>query len=578
MNLGRRFNIGLSFPGEHRRFVRNVASVLAEHLGKERVFFDEWYNEELTGTALDSKLRKIYRDDCDLVVPFFSAHYAKDWCQLEWHVVRTILLERRKEDAVIPIHLDGTKIEGWEVIDRGIRKGEKGRKSGKEIGAALLLICKKRKPKAGLDDADAASASGASSASVASDVLTLSGISSVSSVSGDSPQKSQELVGNDSGLEHGFIVAADICDATNLPGRQLREVVELLWQTPFELGLLTDSSHSASSGMLHGLIVAATRVEHQKILDCCERWIRKMKSVGHVDLRIAVHVGGFYRFTNRPLIVGAAPSECSRILHMAGPGQIVISENFVTTWVAEVGDSALGNIWPELQKPPMEIRLKPGQVRKIRFYKLNLDNTRPPAALQQIHAAEQALRGLIEEIEDTFVDCLNSIVEVSARKVGARISLFIPGSEEDRLVSTDFRFLRYPDPGKNDSTKKGPTVYSVADVTRPQGTVGNAYVKCTVQVVQALPVFKDHPSDYIATLTAEPWNLPEAAIRQFGRKARCFIAIPFRLEQDKEHADGVVCIDTRHPLDEIPFGDLELIGEYLMLRYGTILAALWRLR
>jgi len=119
----RRFAIAVSFPGQHRRFVLNVVKRLADHLGRDRVFYDEWYESELVGLDGDLKLRRYYREQSEVVVPFFSEHYAKDWCQIEWSAIRAMLKERRKDDAVIPVALDGTRIEGWETIDFAIRKG-----------------------------------------------------------------------------------------------------------------------------------------------------------------------------------------------------------------------------------------------------------------------------------------------------------------------------------------------------------------------------------------------------------------------------------------------------------------------
>jgi hypothetical protein len=55
----RRFAVALSFPGEHRRFVRNVALKLAEELRRERVFFDEWYEAEIRGSDADLKLKRV---------------------------------------------------------------------------------------------------------------------------------------------------------------------------------------------------------------------------------------------------------------------------------------------------------------------------------------------------------------------------------------------------------------------------------------------------------------------------------------------------------------------------------------
>jgi hypothetical protein len=123
VNQTRRFAIALSFPGEHRRLVRNVAKRLAEEFKQERVFFDEWDQSELHGTDAELKLRQIYRDDSELVVPFFSEHYKGTWCQIEWRAIRAVLADRSKDNAVVPVRIDGTRIEGWEDIDLGIRKG-----------------------------------------------------------------------------------------------------------------------------------------------------------------------------------------------------------------------------------------------------------------------------------------------------------------------------------------------------------------------------------------------------------------------------------------------------------------------
>jgi hypothetical protein len=38
----RRFDIALSFPGEHRAFVEQVAGQLAAAFGKERVLYDKY--------------------------------------------------------------------------------------------------------------------------------------------------------------------------------------------------------------------------------------------------------------------------------------------------------------------------------------------------------------------------------------------------------------------------------------------------------------------------------------------------------------------------------------------------------
>src|SRR2546429_9757956 len=141
--LARRFAIAVSFPGELRSFVRNVVDRLAEQLGEERVFYDQWYESELVGLDGDLKLRRYYREQSEVVVPFFSKHYAKDWCQIEWSSIRAMLKARRKEDAVIPVEMDRTSIDGWESIDFAIHR--KGR-SGKEIADLIIGAYRQRYP------------------------------------------------------------------------------------------------------------------------------------------------------------------------------------------------------------------------------------------------------------------------------------------------------------------------------------------------------------------------------------------------------------------------------------------------
>ena len=119
-DLTQPFRIALSFPGEDRDFVLRVAKTLEHAIGREEVFYDEWYETELLGSNGDIKLQDIYAN-AKLIVPFFSQHYVKPWCELEWDTIRGVLLTRRADDAVIPVHLDATKIEGWSVVNFGLR-------------------------------------------------------------------------------------------------------------------------------------------------------------------------------------------------------------------------------------------------------------------------------------------------------------------------------------------------------------------------------------------------------------------------------------------------------------------------
>jgi hypothetical protein len=113
-----RFKVGLSFPGEDRNKIRQVADFLSEYYGKECIFFDEYYISELARPNLDQYLGKIYGKQCKLVVPFFSSDYkTKQWCKLEWRVMKSIIFDGKRDDAIMPFRLDSTEIDGLLDID-----------------------------------------------------------------------------------------------------------------------------------------------------------------------------------------------------------------------------------------------------------------------------------------------------------------------------------------------------------------------------------------------------------------------------------------------------------------------------
>lgn len=88
----RRFDVALSFPGEHRDFVEGVAGNLAATFGKERVLYDKFHEEEFARLDLNTYLPGLYRKDSDLIVIFLCPEYAaKLWCRLEWRHISQLI-------------------------------------------------------------------------------------------------------------------------------------------------------------------------------------------------------------------------------------------------------------------------------------------------------------------------------------------------------------------------------------------------------------------------------------------------------------------------------------------------------
>jgi tetratricopeptide (TPR) repeat protein len=88
----RRFDVALSFPGEHRPFVKAVAGRLCEIFSQGRVLYDQYYEAEFARPSLDIYLPSLYRTQSELVVLFLCPEYAaKRWCNLEWRHIRDML-------------------------------------------------------------------------------------------------------------------------------------------------------------------------------------------------------------------------------------------------------------------------------------------------------------------------------------------------------------------------------------------------------------------------------------------------------------------------------------------------------
>ncbi len=113
----KRFLVALSFAGEHREFVSLVAAQLAGELGRDRVLYDRFYVAEFARPNLDTYLQNLYQNESQLVVVFLSREYeTKDWCGLEWRVVRS-LINTKSEESVMLIRLSEFEVSGLSQFD-----------------------------------------------------------------------------------------------------------------------------------------------------------------------------------------------------------------------------------------------------------------------------------------------------------------------------------------------------------------------------------------------------------------------------------------------------------------------------
>lgn len=107
-----RFLISLSFAGEIRDFVEQVAERLAELFGQEKVLYDRFHEAEFSIARLNRYLPKLYHDETELAVAVFSSAYPeREWCGLEWDALFD-LIAKKKEGKVMLCRFNHAQPEG----------------------------------------------------------------------------------------------------------------------------------------------------------------------------------------------------------------------------------------------------------------------------------------------------------------------------------------------------------------------------------------------------------------------------------------------------------------------------------
>ena len=112
-----RFEVSLSFPGEYRDRVQEIAFQLAKGIGREKVLYDQWYSAEFARPNLNVYLPDLYHQQSRLLVFFLGGKYVeKEWCGLEWRAGLD-LLKRKEDDRLMLLRIDNAEIPGLYSID-----------------------------------------------------------------------------------------------------------------------------------------------------------------------------------------------------------------------------------------------------------------------------------------------------------------------------------------------------------------------------------------------------------------------------------------------------------------------------
>jgi hypothetical protein len=550
------YAVAISYHSSKKRLVRNVARALSDDLGgTQHVFFDEFHGHCFRGPHAKSDLTRIYTNQAKWVVPFFSSNYdSGGWTGIEWQEIQKLI----DTGSVLAVSLDGSRPPGW---PSGAIPLSGTKKTGKAIAKEILehiTFQRHRSPAASsLETSLPANPSGSVAAESAATV------------------------------ESGFIVVGDLWNFSSLPPARVEPVIDHMWSVAREVGLLGD----LHCGLLDGLVIVLRRGWYGDVIEQCNLWLKRM----HEELagrgfrcrpRLAVHRGDFYHIDSKNLLVGAGPNECSRLCSMAGPGQMVLSEDFVRGWRTDLGGEAIGDpqeFAPRLDEPPIGIQIKPGVQSMFRYYRHNLGASVVTPALIRADHAEKVLMKVVQEIEDEFVDLVTeSCSGLTAGRIGATVSILVCDRirlDAPRLVTTNFRYSRRSH--RNGSVPARPRDQLCFEIDtskkRGQGPAGLAFVTKKPYVTPALPPYRETrtgESRYAQILTSPPWNMPANVLEHLTPKPRRLLAIPCWLHGNLPHAEAVIEIDTLHPLDGVSDEFLHQCAIGFGRWFGVLIAAL----
>lgn len=111
-----KFEVALSFPGEVRELVKQIAAELERKFGPDAYFYDNNYVAQIARPNADLLLQDIYGKRARLVVVFICKEYdVKKWCGVEFRTIRQLLFD--KTDRIMLVRAGQGDVEGIFALD-----------------------------------------------------------------------------------------------------------------------------------------------------------------------------------------------------------------------------------------------------------------------------------------------------------------------------------------------------------------------------------------------------------------------------------------------------------------------------
>src|SRR5437868_15493477 len=98
----KRFRIAFSFAGEKREFVADVARILAERFGEDKILYDKFHEPESARARLGRYLPKLYHEESELgAVVICRDSPNMEWCGPERDAVLDVPKKRRDNEVML---------------------------------------------------------------------------------------------------------------------------------------------------------------------------------------------------------------------------------------------------------------------------------------------------------------------------------------------------------------------------------------------------------------------------------------------------------------------------------------------
>lgn len=379
----------------------------------------------------------------------------------------------------------------------------------------------------------------------------------------------------------GLVLLCDINGFSRLRKEQQVRIMNLLWQELGAVAAKVGKKWDHFFPLLDGCGLIWNDVDvHDAVLEAARHLVGRVRAEnGGFCLRVGLHSGPFTFQKMKKEATrywGVGLNDAWRAANLGDAGSLLITDTFYLT----ARDNGLPRLALEVHPPEeergLEIFPTQGHGGRFRIYRGGGTYEAIPSRVEMRLAVREKLRDDLIQIAFEFGKRLELHAKVPIGELKPRVTvwlpdLFVPG----HLSATTHRYRILGDESAGEfdvevAESKSGTIYST--VEPGEGPPGMAWANggATAVVANGLPDFEENPEKYVRLL--EAFGLGRGKVETLGCKSQMIAACAFPMKSNKAGLPvGVLCLDTEHPLGNVPRDELERLAADLVSEWATIL-------